>query len=111
MNALTSSWELILQNSARGSAFIVFVILVRLLGRRWLPANCLHFLWLLVAARLLLPFIPESHASVFGLCSSTAPAPESNAPGWQLRVKAPAVISTAPQLPLFEAPPARSFDL
>ena len=60
MNSLTSLWTLIATASLRAGVLIAIVLALRWALRGRVPAQCFHWLWILVAIRLLLPVAPGS---------------------------------------------------
>ncbi|HMJ64003.1 MAG TPA: M56 family metallopeptidase, partial [Candidatus Binatia bacterium] len=55
------------QTSVAAMVLVAVVLLIQLSCRRWLPARWTYILWLLVAARLILPVAPESSFSLSNL--------------------------------------------
>lgn len=86
MTAIDPLWNAVLGASLRGSVLIAFVLMLRFTTRRWLPAQCFHLLWVLVALKLLIPVAPEARWSVFNLGGSrpTVAAPSDVAPAWEV---------------------------
>lgn len=64
MNEL-AGW--LIEVSWKAAIVVGVVLLAQWLLRRWLSAGQLHALWLLLLARLLLPTLPKSRWSLFGL--------------------------------------------
>ena len=59
--------SLLLELSLLGSLFALFVLLMRGLGRKWLPAGLFTLAWLLVGLRLLSPVTPDSPLSLLNV--------------------------------------------
>src|SRR4051812_16972312 len=57
----------LLRASWQAAILAVMVLVVTWLLRRWLAASARYALFLLVAARLLMPMMPQSSLSVFNL--------------------------------------------
>lgn len=88
MNSLASLWTLIATGSLRASVLIAIVFVLRWALRGRVPAQCFHWLWILVAIRLLLPVAPGSATSIFNLYAPESPEPKSEAPAWIVREEA-----------------------
>lgn len=67
LHGLGSAWSVILRVSLESSLLLGFVILVSLFYGNRLSPVIRGLLWALVAIRLVLPFTPSSHWSVFNL--------------------------------------------
>ena len=85
MNILDSLWSLVVAGSLRAGVLILAVLLLRVVLRERVPAQCFHLLWLLVALRLSLPVVPSSAWSVFNLFSKAEVADCVNAAPWRVR--------------------------
>ncbi len=90
----------VLKASWQGSVLLLLILLVQWLARRRLPANWRYNLWLLLVVRLLLPFSPESAASLFNAVKWHPAAPVLESPVSETPKAAlpPAVVDPAPAL-------------
>ncbi|MFW6218472.1 MAG: hypothetical protein ACOC4K_05725, partial [Verrucomicrobiota bacterium] len=59
--------SLLFEISLLGSLLALFVLALRGIGGKWLPAGLLTFAWLLVGLRLLAPVTPGSPLSLLNL--------------------------------------------
>jgi beta-lactamase regulating signal transducer with metallopeptidase domain len=99
MNQLTSLWHLVAVGSLRASVLIAIVFALRWALRGRVPAQCFHWLWILVAIRLLLPVAPSSATSIFNLLTLEKPGPKSDAPAWVVRQEPGAAAAGAASKP------------
>lgn len=75
MGALTSigisAWNWLGKVSLQVALLVCIILLVQVLLRRYLPGRWRYALWLLVIARLTIPWAPESRWSVFNLVTQS----------------------------------------
>ena len=88
MNCLDSLWSLTVAGSARAGLLILAVLVLRVVLRERVPAQCFHLLWLLVALRLFMPVGPGSAWSVFNLFSGAKAVDSRMTAPWQVRLGA-----------------------
>ncbi len=85
MNLMNTALESVIGASLRGSLLIVFVLALRPMLRGRLPMQCIHLLWVLVAAKLLIPGAPQARWSVFNLWRHAQPPALIEAPAaWRV---------------------------
>ena len=89
LRGLESMFAWLIEASWQASVLVALVLLLQLMLRSRLNPRWHHALWLLVLARLLLPFLPECALSLFQF----APTP-------------PPVVTESVTEPIFQAPPA-----
>lgn len=105
-SSLAPLWEMSLT-----AAFAAAVVLVlRLLLKRRAPRQVVCLLWLIVFARLLIPFSLESPVSLVPQALTEQPAPAVSQPAESLTVPTPAVptASAGASAPSVSAPPVAS---
>jgi beta-lactamase regulating signal transducer with metallopeptidase domain len=85
MTHLNSLWNLFCIGSLRAGLLIGLVLGLRWLLRGRVPAQCFHWLWVLVSIRLLLPVAPESATSIFNLLRATSAPPLEEGSKWVVR--------------------------
>ncbi|HEX5175857.1 MAG TPA: M56 family metallopeptidase [Chthoniobacteraceae bacterium] len=93
MTHLASLYDLICTCSLRGAVLISIVLVLRCLLRGRVPSQCFHWLWVLVAIRLLLPTAPGSATSIFNLLGAARPTSNADGPKWIIRKDAGAPIA------------------
>jgi beta-lactamase regulating signal transducer with metallopeptidase domain len=89
---LASFFDLICTCSVRGAVLIGIVLALRCLLSGRLPSQCFHWLWVLVAIRLLLPMAPGSATSIFNLLGAARSTANADGPKWIIHKDAGAPI-------------------
>ncbi|MBC1474566.1 peptidase M56 [Listeria grandensis] len=87
---LASIFDWVIETSILASVLVLVILCIRFVLRKWLTPQWKYALWLILVARLILPWFPESSFSIYALLpinqepssvtsqeSTTAPAPES----------------------------------
>jgi beta-lactamase regulating signal transducer with metallopeptidase domain len=95
MTQLTSLWNLVSFGSVRAAVLIAIVFALRWTLRGRVPAQCFHWLWVLVAIRLLVLVIPGSATSIFNLLSIKQTDVKADTPAWVIRKESAAAPPAA----------------
>lgn len=67
MPALSSFFGWIVISSAMGSLLVILILALKVIFKNTLSANWHYYIWFLLLLRLMLPFTPESSASMYNL--------------------------------------------